>query len=219
MANVEDVEDAVAVISAKGVTITQLCTIRIERRLPTEIWKIIFNWLKYLGLPTLDEALKKAFEAYLRNESWGRSKIYCIRKGCYYSQIFAVSPPNLNSVKIGRKGDPEAKFSITAVGPTALKKLRGPPSRKMGTPPGLIMDKPITNSDKLNGFARVCDALVRCHKDGTHVKCQNDVQLPVLELNPYIVKTCVEYRKRLWKEAKAIEERIDGKRRRTLNDE
>ena len=213
MANVEDVknvEDAIAVISARGVTITQLCSLRIRRRLPVEVWKIIFNWLKYLGLPTLDEALKKAFEAYLSNERWGRSKIYCIQKSYYYSQILALSPPNFRTVYIDCKGDPRAKFSITAVGPTALKKLRDPPSRKIGKPPGPIMNMPITDPDKLNGFARVCNELVRCLKDGTHVKCQNDVQLPVLELNPYIVNTCVEYRKRLWKEAKDIKQRIES---------
>jgi len=204
----ENVKDVTWMVSLRKMKNMQLCLHRSRRRLPKEIWQIIFNKLMKMGLPTLDETLKRAWDAYLRNESWG-SRVICVDERLSYSRIVAVAPPKPDSVYVDYKGNLRIRFANTVMGPTALNKLRGPPPRKTVTP-GPVFKGFIPDEKKRMAFARVCDKLVECYMDGTLLSDQEGNERQVYELNPYIVKTCVEYRKRLWKKAKAIEEQIES---------
>ena len=204
----ENVNDVTWMVSLRKMKNMQLCLHRLRRRLPKEIWQIIFNKLMKMGLPTLDETLKRAWDAYLRNESWG-SRVICVDERLSYSRIVAVAPPKPDSVYVDCKGNLRARFANTVMGPTALEKLRGPPSRKAVTP-GPVFKGFIPDEKKRMAFARVCDKLVECYMDGTLLSDQEGNERQVSEISSFVMNTCEEYRRLRLKEVKAIKQRIES---------
>jgi hypothetical protein len=207
----ENVVDVIRVVSLRNMKNMQMCLQRSGRRLPKELWQIIFNMLMKMGLPTLDETLKRAWDAYLCNESWGPSvRVICIdKRRDSYSRIVGVAPPKADSVYVDCKGNLRARFANTVMGPTALNKLRGPPSRKTVTP-GPVFKGFIPDEKKRMAFARVCDKLVEYYMDGTLLSDQEGNERQVSEISSFVMNTCVEYRRLRLKEVKAIKQRIES---------
>jgi len=203
----ENVKDVTWMVSLRKMKNLQLCLHRSRRRLPKEIWQIIFNKLMKMGLPTLDETLKRAWDAYLRNESWG-SRVICVDERLSYSRIVAVAPPKPDSVYVC-KGNLKIRFANAVMGPTALEKLRGPPSSKTVTP-GPVFKGFIPDEKKRMAFARVCDKLVEYYMDGTLLSDQEGNERQVSEISSFVMNTCVEYRRLRLKEVKAIKQRIES---------